>query len=129
MLTKETFVERVNDYVLLETEIKEGSKMVSALRKKQREISESLLEFMKAQEIVACNISQTGGKLVRKPQRSLETVKRDYIEEILAKELQDADMAEKLADLVYQNRNVREREVLRHTLKKNEGNEFSIENA
>jgi hypothetical protein len=126
MLTAETFGERVNEYVELEAQIKEGSKMVSVLKKKKCEIGESLLEFMKEKGIVACNISQTGGKLIRRPQRSLETVKREYVEEILAKELQDPNMAEKLADLVYQNRNVREKEILKLTVKRNTGEEIVI---
>lgn len=128
MLTPETFGERVKEYVHLDNEIKEGSKMISALRKKQKEISESLLVFMKEKEIAACNISSTGGKLMRKPQRSVQAVKRDHVEECLAREFEDPNMAEKLADMIWQNRGVTEREVLKHQVTKQSGDKLlSIE--
>lgn len=126
MLTPETFTERVKEYVALDAEIKTGSKMISALRKKQKDISESLLDFMKEKDIAACNISATGGKLVRKPQRSVQAVKRDHVEELLAKQFEDPNMAEKLADMIWQNRGVVEREVLKHQVIKQKAGELLI---
>lgn len=126
MLTPETFGERVKEYVELDEQIKSGAKMISALRKKQKEISESLLEFMKMKEIAACNISSTGGKLMRKPKRSVQPVKRDVVEELLGKEFQDPNMAEKLADMIWQNRGVVEKEVLKHQMQKSSEAELIV---
>ena len=115
MLTQESFAEQVTRYITIEGHIKENGKMLNELRKKKREIGQSLLEYMQEKGIVTCAIStKAGAELVRKAQRSVQTLKRDHVEEILAKEMQDPNRAEELTDLLWDTRGVTEKEILKY---------------
>ena len=115
MLTQETFVDQVNRYISLDAHIKDHSKTLNELRKKKRQIGESLLEFMQEKDIAVCDISSNrGASLVRNVKTSVRGLKRDYIEDVLLQEMQDPARAGMLADLLWDKREVVDREILKY---------------
>ena len=108
------FREQVKRYIQLHDEIAEGQKMLGQLRKRRLELEAGILAYMKDNEIDQCNLAD--GKLLRRVSKTVQSLKRDYIVDELAKVFGgDGRRAEEIVGVLFSNRGVSEREVLKRT--------------
>lgn len=87
------------------------------LRKQKEALSNTILGFMKSNEIDECALND--GKLIRKTTKRVETLKKDHIMEALKKSLGE-DESEKCLVEMYSSRAVEEVDSLRRTKKRSE---------
>jgi hypothetical protein len=97
----------VDVFVTLHDEIARATKQLGELRKKKEAVGKLVVEFMKQRGLDECELTEHGGKLVRRESKRTETLKKDHImAELLPLLSQDKDRAESVLKSIYERRNV-----------------------
>lgn len=109
------FRDAVKAYIDMHDQLSEASKRLSDIRKKKKEMSEVIVEYMRKNDIDGINVKD--GKLVRKQVKRLEPLKKEHIMEELTKTLGDSGAAEHALVNIFGRRSVTERDSLRRTKK------------
>ena len=109
------FRDAVKAYIDMHDQLSEASKRLSDIRKKKKEMSEVIVEYMRKNDIDGINVKD--GKLVRKQVKRLEPLKKEHIMEELTKTLGDQGAAEHTLVNIFGRRSVTERDSLRRTKK------------
>jgi hypothetical protein len=107
----------VKAYIELHDELAASARQMRELRKQKDTLSNTILGFMKSNEIDECALND--GKLIRKTTKRVETLKKDHIMEALKKSLGE-DESEKCLVEMYSARAVEEVDSLRRTKKRSE---------
>lgn len=111
-LTEVTFKDAVRSYVELHDEILKCQKGMRDLRKKKKELSDSIIEFMQHNHIDEFQIPD--GKLQRRQSTRKESMKSEYIINTLKSTLGD-EKAQEMLDSINAHRNVIQTHSLRRT--------------
>lgn len=74
-----TFREAVNLYVKLTNEISRVTKMMTQYRKQRNNLGETIILYMKSNQIDECHIDGEEKKLVRRESKRTESLKKDAI--------------------------------------------------
>lgn len=111
MVSESEFKDLVKLYTELEDELEKGSKTMSALRKKKTEMSATILDFMVRNDLEQVNFGPH--QLKRTKSKTVEQLKKDKLAEELARALGDAAAANQVAEAIFSNRAVVEKEVLK----------------
>jgi hypothetical protein len=111
VLSETEFKETVKTFVELEQELEKGSKTMSGLRKKRGEMMGNILAFMKHHDIEQINLGEMHIK--RTVTKTVEALKKESLVGELEKALGDPAQAQAVADSVFGNRQVTEKEVLK----------------
>ena len=77
------FREAVKAYIDMHDQLAEAGKRLRDIRKKKKELSEVITEYMRKNEIDGINVRD--GKLLRKQTKRLEPLKKEHIMEELAR--------------------------------------------
>jgi hypothetical protein len=103
MDNKHLLIENIKEWVKLDNEIRELKKQEKIRKKKQDELSKSLMEIMKSNEIDEFDINQ--GKIVYKKKNVKKPITKKNLLEILSK-YYDGDLmsASKLNTFIMDNR-------------------------
>lgn len=113
-LTEVTFKDAVRSYVELHDEILQCQKGMRDLRKKKKELSDSIIEFMRHNQIDEFQIPD--GKLQRRKQSRKEGMKNEYIVNSLKSSLGE-ERAVAMLEMINSQRNVVQTDSLRRTRK------------
>lgn len=107
------FKDAVKAYIDMHDQLSEAGKRLRDIRKKKKELSEVIVEYMRKHDIDGINV--TDGKLVRKQVKRLEPLKKEHIMDELTRTLGDQTAAENAVVNIFGRRNVTERDSLRRT--------------
>lgn len=114
---KESFREAVRAYIEIHDELTKSGRQLRELRKQKELIGQTVLEWMKTNEIDECELPD--GKLVKKTSKRTEGMKKEYVIKELTT-LANGDEARALASLqnIMSMRSVVEKDILSRTTKK-----------
>lgn len=112
-LSETTFKDAVRTYIELYDELMASQKTLRDLKKKKDELSAAILEFMKHNKIDEFQVPD--GKLMRKPSKRTEGLKKEYIINSLKAAIGDQDKVDAVFMQMNSHRNVTETEILRRT--------------
>ncbi len=87
MENKQLLIENIKEWVILDNEIRELKKQEKTRKKKQKELSNTLMEIMKSNEIDEFDINQ--GKIVYKKKHVKKPINKKNLQEILSKYYKD----------------------------------------
>ena len=114
----ENFVKTIQEYIEIDDQIRDAQKDIQLLKARKQNIMVAIMAYMKSQDWDVCNIS-SGGKLMLKKSKTKVGVKRDTSEEKLAAYFgggeQAIEKAEEILKLIFDDREVTEKDVLRRT--------------
>lgn len=111
-MTEQDFKDKVKQYIAIADQLAALGKDIREIRKRQGELREEIIKFMKVNDIVECQLQD--GKLVRKQCKRLEPLKKEHILGELAKAVGDAQ-AENLLVGIFSKRGVTEKDTLSRT--------------
>jgi hypothetical protein len=120
MSASEQFKSAVKSYIEIHDELQASAKQLRAIRKRKTELAETILGFMKDNDIDECALSD--GKLIRKTSKRVEGLKKDNIMDVLKEKLGSAAAAEALLVEIYGQRGVVEKDSLQRTHKRTNPN-------
>jgi hypothetical protein len=120
MSASEQFKNAVKAYIELHDELHASAKQLRAIRKRRNELSETIITFMKDNEIDECALSD--GKLIRKTSKRVEGLKKETITDVLKEKLGSLEAAEALLVEIYGQRGVVEKDSLQRTHKRTNPN-------
>lgn len=109
------FRDAVKAYIDMHDQLAEAGKQLRDIRKKKKELSEVIVEYMRKNEIDGINVGD--GKLLRKQSKRLEPLKKEHIMEELTKEVGDSK-AENILVNIFSKRAVTNTDTLRRTKKR-----------
>ena len=110
----EQFKENVREFVRVDNECSTLSKSLSGLRKRKRELEDSIQNFMRGNNVETCNIND--GTLSTGTSKRQESINKDYIREKLTAYFQgDVVKAEEIVQYLLAHRSVKHKEVLKRT--------------
>lgn len=109
------FRDAVKAYIDMHDQLTEAGKQLRDIRKKKKELSEVIVEYMRKNEIDGINVGD--GKLLRKQSKRLEPLKKEHIMEELTKEVGDSK-AENILVNIFSKRAVTNTDTLRRTKKR-----------
>lgn len=112
-LTETTFKDAVRTYIELYDELMKSQKVIRDLKKKKEEMAKSIIEFMKHNKIDEFQVPD--GKLMRKPSKRTEGLKKEYIINSLKAVIDDQEKVDAVFLNMNSHRNVVESETLRRT--------------
>ena len=112
----EQFKNAVKAFIELHDELQASAKQLRAIRKRKTELSQTIINFMKENDIDECALAD--GKLIRKTSKRVEGLKKDNIMDVLKEKLGSADAAEALLVEIYSQRGVVEKDSLQRTHKR-----------
>ena len=106
------FRDAVKAYIDMHDQLAEAGKRLRDIRKKKKELSEVIVEYMRKNEIDGINVKD--GKLLRKQTKRLEPLKKEHILEELAKTVGEAKAEDVLVN-IFSKRAVTNKDTLRRT--------------
>lgn len=106
------FRDAVKAYIDMHDQIAEAGKRLRDIRKKKRELSEVIVEYMRKNDIDGINVKD--GKLVRKQSKRLEPLKKEHILGELSKAVGEAKAEDMLVN-IFSLRAVTNKDTLRRT--------------
>lgn len=109
------FRDAVKAYIDMHDRLTEASKQLSDIRKKKKELSQVIVEYMRKHDIDGVNVRD--GKLVRKQSKRLEPLKKEHILGELKKSMNE-EQAENVLVNIFSQRNVTNTDTLRRTKKR-----------
>jgi hypothetical protein len=112
MLDRDAFKDAVREYVEIDDQIKQGARIVNDLRKRARTLAGKIIEHMQMRNISVCALD-SGGKVERHARTSLAPIKREYLEEVVAEQLGDHQIAMQIVEAIWSNRATVEKHVLK----------------
>lgn len=121
MSASEQFKNAVKAYIEIHDELQASARQLRAIRKRKTELSETIINFMRDNDIDECALSD--GKLIRKTSKRVEGLKKDNIMDVLKEKLGSADAAEAMLVEIYGQRGVVEKDSLKRTHKRTNPNE------
>jgi hypothetical protein len=120
MEVDQEFKDAVKAYIDMHDRLADASKQLRDIRKKKKELSEVIVEYMRKNEIDGINIKD--GKLLRKTSKRLEPLKKEHILSELSKSVGETQ-AENILVGIFSNRAVTNTDTLRRTKKRGGGND------
>ena len=112
---QENFKESVKTYIKLTDELNEIGEVVKEKKKQTRVLSEVILNYMKQNEKEVCDLGAKGTIMIKK-RKQKETIKREYVEEILKNHMKQ-EQAMESAKEIFDKQNVKETEFLQRNVK------------
>lgn len=106
------FREAVKAFIDMHDQLAEAGKRLRDIRKKKKELSEVIVEYMRQHDIDGVNVRD--GKLVRKQTKRLEPLKKEHILGELTKAMGETQ-AEDLLVNIFSKRAVTNHDTLRRT--------------
>jgi hypothetical protein len=117
----EQFKQAVKAYIEIHDELQASAKQLREIRKRKTALSETILNFMKENDIDECALSD--GKLIRKTSKRVEGLKKDNIMDALKEKLGSTEAAEALLIDIYSQRGVIEKDSLQRTHRRTNPND------
>jgi hypothetical protein len=109
--SKEQLIISIKEYVSFDRQIKERQNEIKVLKQKQKEISNSLMEVMRSNEIDCFDINN--GRILYKKSKTKKAISKGFLNEILEKYFNgDRDKVEDLGKYILTNRIEVERETI-----------------
>ena len=111
------FVDTIKEYVEIDDQIKAASKDIQLLKSRKTTLSVAIMGFMQNKQWEVCNIS-SGGKLMLKKSKTKQGIKKDDVNTKLTKyfgENGDPKHVESIMKLIFEEREVSEKDVLRRS--------------
>jgi len=117
--TKEKLIKNVKDWISMEKEIKERQNEIKEYKKKKNDLTKSLVDIMKTNEIDCFDI--TGGKIVYTQTKVKSTINQKYLQNCLNKYFENSPNidTEDIGKFILDNREVKISESIKH--KENKG--------
>ena len=103
----------IKRWVMIDNKQAKLRKLTSELRKEKDKVQNYILDYMSKNKMNNTNIIISDGKLSYGESKSTQTISRKYIIEKLTKYFKSEDKAEEIADLLYNNREVKSKSVLK----------------
>lgn len=114
----EDFKEAVKQYCMLHDEISASLKQIKEIRRQRDFIGETILAFMKQQDVEACELQD--GKLIRKKSKRTEGLKKEHIlDQLLKMTGGNEAAAQEALNAINSLRVVKETEILSRTRRRN----------
>ena len=105
------FKKLVAEYIDISTQISDATKHASVLKKQRVQYQQTIIEFMKEHGLDELNTQE--GTLVRKTSKTVTAVKKDSVRNQIQAFVKDNKLTEEIVDSIYQNREVKEKDVLK----------------
>jgi hypothetical protein len=93
----------VKEYVSLHDEITDIRSVMNLKTKRKKGLTEFIIAYMKDQEKDICNLGSSGVLQMKKHKTSL-SLKKDYVQELLARILNDDAKAKESAEYIFENK-------------------------
>lgn len=111
MEQKAKIIESIKRWVKIDNEIKQLKKEENTRKKILKEISNTLIETMRENEIDEFSIKN--GKLMYSKQNVKKPITKKNLVDILSKYYDDSEEAQRVTEFIDENREVKEKEVLK----------------
>jgi hypothetical protein len=109
------FRDAVKSYIDMHDQLAEASKHLRDIRKRKKELSQVIVEYMRKNDIDGINVQD--GKLLRKQSKRVEPLKKEHILEELTKTVGDSQ-AENILLNIFSKRSVLHTDTLTRTRKR-----------
>ncbi len=116
METKDQLVQHIKEWIGVDEEIKSLQKEIKQRKEKQKDLTKSLMEVMKSNEIECFDLND--GKLVYTKSKTKQTINKKYLMSTLVKCLEDPKDVEKVTEFILENREEKIRESIRRKVDK-----------
>lgn len=97
------FKRAVKEYVSIHDEIADIRTVINQKTKRKKGLTEFIIAYMKDNEKLVCNLGVSGVLQMKKHKTSL-SLKKDYVQELLAQILKDDAKAKESADFIFENK-------------------------
>lgn len=115
--TKAELIKFIKTWIELDNEIKDLSQQAKELKEKRKQITDSLVNVMKSNEIDCFDISD--GKLLLSKTKVKSPINRDHLMNSLLKFYKnDEETAKQLSDYIYDSRQEKIKESIRRKIEK-----------
>lgn len=101
------FRRAVKEYVGLFDEIADIRAVINQKNKRKKALTEFIIAYMRDSEKDICNLGASG-MLAMKKQKTTVTLKKEYVQQMLAQILQDEKKAEESTKFIFENREKKE---------------------
>lgn len=119
----ENFKDMVKTWILVDDEIKKYNKVLTELRKKKRELTPDILDFMKSYDIEDCKTQDS--KLKYAVSYRTKPINKDTLKQKLSIYLRSQNKGEEAADFILKNRDKTESVTLRRVMDRKKRVELS----
>jgi|TARA_B110000967_G_C18886981_1_gene564650 hypothetical protein len=116
METKEQLIHHIKEWIGVDEEIKSLQKEIRIKKQKQKDLTQTLMEVMKTNEIDCFDLKD--GKLLYTKNKTKQTINKKYLMTTLIKCLEDPKDAEKVTDFILDNREEKVKENIRRKVDK-----------
>ncbi len=116
METKEELITHIREWINVDEHIKSLQKQVKLEKQKQKDLTQTLMEVMKTNQIDCFDLND--GKLVYTQNKTKQTINKKYLMETLTKCLESQDDVEKVTEFILSNRAEKIRENIRRKIDK-----------
>lgn len=114
---QEKFKKCIREWIALDNQILEHRKEINSRNKRKKQLTPEIIEHMSKINKEFCNLGDNG-TLEVKQRKSTSTLKKDYVEKLLANFLKDDDKAKQSAEYIFNNKEVKFVPVLKRNLNK-----------
>jgi cob(I)alamin adenosyltransferase len=101
------FRRAVKEYVGLFDEIADIRAVINQKNKRKKALTEFIIAYMRDSEKDICNLGASG-MLAMKKQKTTVSLKKEYVQQMLAQILQDEQKAEESTKFIFENREKKE---------------------
>tara|TARA_B100001996_G_scaffold130775_1_gene99397 strand:- start:273 stop:662 length:390 start_codon:yes stop_codon:yes gene_type:complete len=111
--TPETFKNSVKEYLAIQERLADIRKDAAMLNKRKKNLTNTILTFMKCHEKEFCNITNQGS-LIMKTNKTKQALKKEDIEQLLQKYGHTEESSKDMAVYLWSNKREKETQVLKH---------------
>lgn len=99
-MDNDEFKAQITEYCSLTDELGAAQKALRGLKKRKTELGQAILSFMGSNSIDVCELPAGGGKLERRENKRLETLKKDHVSaELVSRALPQAQCEQILSSI------------------------------
>lgn len=114
------FEDNIKKWVNIDNKIKNAKDAIKYLNEEKNTTGESILEYMKSNNLNDQQINITGGKIKLGVSKTSTPVNRKYIENRLTSYFKNSNKAKDATNYIFSNREISEKEVIKRTKSKNQ---------
>ena len=118
-MDKEKLIGRIKQWITTDDEIKQLQRQIKEKRVEKKEITETLVEVMRSNEIDCFDLDSKGGKLIYTKKKIKQSLSKKHLMTCLMQYFkEDSNQAKDVSDFILNNRTEKIKENIRRKMKK-----------
>ena len=118
-MDKEKLIGRIKQWITTDDEIKQLQRQIKEKRVEKKDITETLVEVMRSNEIDCFDLDSKGGKLIYTKKKIKQSLSKKHLMTCLMQYFkEDSNQAKDVSDFILNNRTEKIKENIRRKMKK-----------